>query len=262
MTRLWAWVLEQWRLIDAEALRIPDARRAHSSSVLPFDIRLAGFLVLCTVLLVLLRTFGLSNWINSVDAAAATFKRWPHPELWPHVYWALCRVFAYVVVPGLYVALVFKERLSDLGLRLERSPRVLLLYAGLLAAVMPLVVLAAHQPSFQLKYPFYKGAGGSLEELLMWETAYLLQFVALEFFFRGAMLFPLARRLGAQAVFIVTIPYTLIHIGKPLPETLGAAVAGVVLGTVALRTRSILGGVWIHCTVGLTMDLLALSRAG
>jgi membrane protease YdiL (CAAX protease family) len=50
----------------------------------------------------------------------------------------------------------------------------------------------------------------------------------------------------------------MIHYGKPLPETLGAIGAGVILGTLAMRTRSIWGGVLIHIGVAITMDMLAL----
>ena len=38
----------------------------------------------------------------------------------------------------------------------------------------------------------------------------------------------------------------------------GAVVAGLILGTLALRTKSIWAGVLIHISVALTMDLLAL----
>lgn len=48
---------------------------------------------------------------------------------------------------------------------------------------------------------------------------------------------------------------------KPLPEAMGAIVAGVVLGWLALRTRSIWGGVLLHVAVALSMDALALWRA-
>jgi hypothetical protein len=43
---------------------------------------------------------------------------------------------------------------------------------------------------------------------------------------------------------------------------LGAIVAGAVLGFLALRTRTIVGGLIIHCTVAVSMDMLALWRLG
>jgi uncharacterized protein len=56
------------------------------------------------------------------------------------------------------------------------------------------------------------------------------------------------------------VPYCMIHFSKPLPEALGAIVAGVVLGTLSLRTGSILGGAMLHVAVAVTMDVLALAR--
>ena len=45
------------------------------------------------------------------------------------------------------------------------------------------------------------------------------------------------------------------RIGKPMPETLGAVIAGVVLGTLSMRTRSIWGGALIHIAVAITMGV-------
>ncbi len=58
------------------------------------------------------------------------------------------------------------------------------------------------------------------------------------------------------------IPYVLIHYGKPLPETLGAAAAGLTLGYLALRHRSFWLGVAVHWAVALAMDLSAMARRG
>jgi membrane protease YdiL (CAAX protease family) len=45
-----------------------------------------------------------------------------------------------------------------------------------------------------------------------------------------------------------------------MAETFGAIGAGLILGTLAMRTRSIWGGVMIHVGVAWTMDLLAVSQ--
>jgi membrane protease YdiL (CAAX protease family) len=124
------------------------------------------------------------------------------------------------------------------------------------------VYLAAESASFLRTYPKYAGAGDSLEQLLLWEAAYAFQFLMLEFFFRGFLIFALARFIGSLAVFVMVIPYAMIHLSKPLPECLGAVVTGVVLGTIALRTGSIYGGVIVHALIGLCMDVFALSAKG
>ena len=56
------------------------------------------------------------------------------------------------------------------------------------------------------------------------------------------------------------VPYCMIHYGKPMAETFGAIGAGMILGTIAMRTRSIWGGVAIHVGVAWTMDLLAVNQ--
>ena len=92
----------------------------------------------------------------------------------------------------------------------------------------------------------------------MWELLYAAQFLSLEFFFRGFLLHGLRRALGANAIFVMLVPYCMIHYGKPMPETIGAIGAGLILGTLAMRTRSIWGGVMIHVGVAVSMDMLAL----
>ena len=54
----------------------------------------------------------------------------------------------------------------------------------------------------------------------------------------------------------------MIHFGKPFPETLGAIVAGLVLGTMALRSKSIVPGICVHFTIAIGMDLLSLWQQG
>ena len=87
----------------------------------------------------------------------------------------------------------------------------------------------------------------------------MAQFFALEVFFRGFMLVPLRRTMGSGAIFAMCVPYVMIHYGKPYLESSGAFLAGVVLGSLSMRTRSIYLGFLLHCTVAVLMDALALS---
>jgi membrane protease YdiL (CAAX protease family) len=52
----------------------------------------------------------------------------------------------------------------------------------------------------------------------------------------------------------------MIHYGKPYLEAHGAVVAGVVLGTLSLRTRSIYSGFLLHISVAAGMDTLSLFK--
>jgi membrane protease YdiL (CAAX protease family) len=176
-------------------------------------------------------------------------------------WWAGAKLIGFLVVPMAAVRLL-GGRLRLHGLGLGATRRHVGAYAALVAAVLPLVVAASFGDSFAATYPFYRDAGRSWSELVGWELLYGASFVAVEFFFRGYALFALERAIGPYAIFVMVVPYCMVHFGKPLAEVCGALVAGVVLGALALRTRSIWGGVAVHVLVAWSMDLLALARAG
>ena len=104
-------------------------------------------------------------------------------------------------------------------------------------------------------YPFYRGAAlASPGAVVAWELAYGVQFIALEFFFRGFLVLGLERYIGRYSVWVAVVPYCMIHFHKPPLEAFAAILAGIVLGEVARRTRSIMGGALVHLSVALSMD--------
>jgi len=59
---------------------------------------------------------------------------------------------------------------------------------------------------------------------------------------------------------VMIVPYCMIHFHKPVAEVCGAVFAGIVLGTLAMATRSIWCGVLIHLSVAWSMDALATAH--
>jgi membrane protease YdiL (CAAX protease family) len=199
-----------------------------------------------------------------VSAFGAEYQR-----LGEYVYWVGFRVVFFFVLPALFIVWLPGERLREYGLSFKGFFKHLPIYGILFLIVLPAVIAVSFTDSFASHYPFYKPWQNLLHprglfwhDFLIWEVLYMLQFFSLEFFFRGFMLHALKRSLGAYAVFVMAVPYCMIHFGKPMPETLGAVAAGVVLGTLALRTGSIWAGVMIHVSVAWTMDWLALIQTG
>jgi len=183
--------------------------------------------------------------------------------LYPHLWWAGCTITLFLLVPAAIVKFGFRKPLREYGLNLQIRRRHLGLYLLMFAAVLPLVFVAAARPEFQATYPFYRGAfQAGIGAIALWELAYLSQFVALEFFFRGFLVLGLSRLLGRAAIWVAVVPYCMIHFHKPPLEAFAAIVAGLVLGEVAWRTRSILGGVIVHVGVAASMEWLALAAAG
>lgn len=184
-------------------------------------------------------------------------------QLFDFVYWTTWRVLGYFVVPALVVKLVLRERIRDHGFSLEgvrgHAWIYLLFYALVFLGVMFVAQTMTH---FTEYYPFYQYCSRSWFDLLAWELLYAAQFVSLEFFFRGFWLKSMKRALGSQAIFVMIVPYCMIHFGKPLAEALAAIVAGIVLGTIAMRTRSVWAGCVVHIGVAITMDVTALIVSG
>src|SRR3954463_9275581 len=180
-------------------------------------------------------------------------------------YWVGISVFFYFVVPAFVLKIVLKKRLSDYGLRFSIEKGFLKLLLKCIAAMLPLVYLMSLTPGFAAKYPFLKIHDGSpylSSTLLIWELVYFLQFFGLEFFFRGFLLHSLKPSLGIYSVFVMTVPYCMIHWGKPMPETFAAIIAGIFLGWLSYRNGNIWMGLVLHCTVAFSMDVMALFNKG
>jgi membrane protease YdiL (CAAX protease family) len=120
------------------------------------------------------------------------------------------------------------------------------------------MLLVSRQPDFGSYYPFYKQSSRSWYDLLSWEAMYFAQFFGLEVFFRGFLLGALRRSFGSGAIFAMAVPYCMIHFGKPFLEANGAIVAGIALGSLSMKTKSIYQGFLVHITVAGLMDWLAL----
>lgn len=176
--------------------------------------------------------------------------------------WVASLLVCFIVIPAVVVRVGHREPLASIGWSTSGIVRHLRTYLLLYALALPFVLLAVRRADFGGTYPFVRSARGDVTTLVIWECAYVLMFVGLEAFFRGYLLFTLAARMGALSVFVMVVPYTMIHFHKPWPEALAAIGAGLLLGTLALRFRSFLGGAVLHALVAVTMDLLAVHRAG
>jgi len=177
-------------------------------------------------------------------------------------WWAGTIIVVYFIVPALLTRFVFKMKLSEMGLKLRGSMEGWPLYAAMLAVMLPLVFYFSTTQSFQSRYPFYVPAHGEAlwPNFFIWEVVYFFQFASLEFFFRGFIILGTRKSFGYMSIFVMMVPYCMIHFGKPMPETLGAILAGIVLGTLSLKSRSIFLGILIHYSVAIAMDLMALYR--
>ncbi len=184
----------------------------------------------------------------------------PYFDLLPYQYWGVCSLVLRVLVPLAVVVVVLRESPREWGWRFPLDWHHIWPYVVFLAVMIPVLFAASALGSFQRKYPFYAGAVAGGWHFWGFQLFYGLQFLGVEAFFRGFLLFGLWPRLGWNAVPVMVIPYVMIHFGKPMPETFAAIVAGAMLGYLALRSRSFLWGVLLHWSVGICMDSFVIGR--
>ncbi|MBW2457617.1 MAG: CPBP family intramembrane metalloprotease [Deltaproteobacteria bacterium] len=272
---LWWFFRGTWKELDAEATEHRLAQRDSGS----YDYRPAAMFAIVALILTAQEYYGGSRffsrfvrpWLHSLELAQQTSPGGlgAHVDLlfWGEMYsygwWAVTRIAGYTVIPFLAWKLIFRrDSLLDIGLRTRGFLKHAWIYGVCLAVVLPVVFIVSRSEEFATYYPFYKQCSRSWFDLLVWEVMYIGQFFALEVFFRGFMLVPLRKTLGSGAIFAMCVPYVMIHYGKPYLEASTAFLAGVALGSLAMKTRSIYAGFLVHCTVALAMDSLAILAGG
>jgi len=142
-------------------------------------------------------------------------------------------------------------------------------YFFLLALMLVPLLWAGTQADFLATYPRYEHIGISNLHpnyrwcALVYELAYGSDFVFTEFFFRGFIILAFERTFGHKAILPMCVFYVTIHFGKPLGETISSFFGGWLLAIIALKTRSIYGGIIIHLGIAYLMELTAmLGHAG
>lgn len=213
---------------------------------------------------ILLRFFTFLGFTESADRIKFFIEHEANHQLFSLAYWVFIILVFYFLVPALIIKLVFKEKLHDYGLSGGSVFKEYRIFTLFLIIMIPLILIFSTTESFQERYPFYHlpNTEPLWPNFFTWQLFYFFQFIALEFFFRGFMVHGLKKQFGYYSVFIMTIPYCMIHFGKPFPETMAAIIAGIILGTLSLKSRSIWMGVAIHYIVAFSMDISALWQKG
>ena len=185
-------------------------------------------------------------------------RRQTYFPLLSQAWWSFWHVITFILIPILVVKVILKESLKHYGFGLGKLKKDIGWYLLLMAPILSFVVMVSFRDDFSNHYPFYKLAYRSWFDLIIWEALYLLQFICVEFFFRGFILQGLRPAFGVNAIFVMIVPYVMLHFTKPWLEATGAIFFGMFLGVLALHSRTIWGGVMVHVSIALSMDIAAL----
>ena len=140
-------------------------------------------------------------------------------------------------------------------------------YFTMLLIMLPLIIGASFNERFLTQYPMYKTSGAHVYlgvpewiTVAIYETAYGLDFITVEYLFRGFLVIGMISVLGRGAVLSMAVVYCFLHFGKPAGEAISSIAGGYILGVVAYETRSIWGGIIVHMGIAWMMELVAFTQ--
>jgi len=135
-------------------------------------------------------------------------------------------------------------------------------YFLLLLFMVPLLAFAATQADFLHTYPKLQRLhfiDPYVQQEWLWkgvfEMAYGIDFITIEFFFRGFLILAFVRYAGKDAILPMAVFYCSIHFGKPLFECITSYIGGIILGAVVYNTRTIWGGLIVHLGIAWLMEV-------
>ena len=165
----------------------------------------------------------------------------------------------YTLAAALFSALVLRRSPMKLGLELG-DVRAWARYLLLFAAVMAAAILAVTRldPGFASYYQGYRPAGRGVAAFVAYALCYAVYMFGWEYFYRGFLLFGLEPKLGDFAAVVQAVPFALLHINKPELETYSSIAGGLILGVLALKTRSMWPCFLIHIFIALWLSVCLL----
>jgi len=180
--------------------------------------------------------------------------------LYEYIYWFVGDFLTLFILPLLIIKLLLKGKLPNFGLRVGDYKIGLKYSLIFLVLMIPIVWFVSANGDFIDTYPQLNDEKFSWSIFLVFESGILLYMIAWEFIWRGFMLFGLEEKFGYYAILIQMIPFLILHNGKPAAETFGAIIAGLALGILALKTRSVLYCIITHASVMFSIDLVSTLR--
>jgi membrane protease YdiL (CAAX protease family) len=224
--------------------------KAYYQQLTPKGLRSISMWVALTVLI----TIKIYQGDQSFFAAHFSDPSWTEGEAnwFRWLYHHLASLLLWALVPFILIKSVYKESLGDYGWKL--GDWKFGLKASLISFVVMIlpVYISSFNPEHREWYPLTSLATASAGYFALWGLSYLPHYIGWEFMFRGFVGVGMSKfygKIGATGIqVIITV---LLHIGKPMGETWGAAFAGVYLGWLTYRTGSVWWAILFHSYLGM-----------
>jgi membrane protease YdiL (CAAX protease family) len=157
----------------------------------------------------------------------------------------------YFIVPILVIIFLYRESPVDYGFSPGNWKLGLIATVTAVIAITFLLPLVLRMEDFKT---YYSMSPGPVLPFILNTAARTFGW---EFFFRGFLLFALARVAGPYAILLQAVPFTLAHLGKPELETMSCIFGGSAFGWLSWRTKSFIYPFLIHTYLSVMVVLLA-----
>jgi len=210
--------------------------------------------------------------VLSLDSSLPFLGGWLESSFDPHLYnWAykvgVNLISFFTVCLPLFAFYFFFERNQKHLYGLRATHVDLRPYFQMLLIMLPILLVASFNSSFQRQYPMYRTSSAHTYldvpewvTVSVYELAYGLDFITVELLFRGFMVIGMIGVLGRSAVLPMAVTYCFLHFGKPPGEAISSVVGGYILGVIAMETRSIWGGIIVHVGIAWMMETIAFAQ--
>lgn len=181
-------------------------------------------------------------------------------DLYSYCSWFFFDMILFLVIPFIMIKLLFKEELNGYGLIFGNKKVGFTILLSSAIILIPIIFIVSQSNDFSKYFPLMQSAKEDFTIFLIYELSYIIFIFSWEFIFRGFLLFGLEKTFGLYSIFIQMIPFVILHNGKPFAETFASIFGAIFLGYLALRTRSMLYGFFIHAIILLLLDILAFLK--
>jgi len=186
-------------------------------------------------------------------------EKWINLELAEILYWLVSDSVTCFLIPVLML-IIIGEKISCYGLNFSKAGKGFRYIITAFICIVPLLWIISAQDSFINYYPSISEGRENFSVFLVYQLGLIIYLFAWEFLWRGYLLFGLEKKFGFYSIFIQLIPFVVLHNGKPVLETVSAIAGGVLLGFIALRTRSFIYGFIIHLALISGLEIISVLR--
>lgn len=178
-----------------------------------------------------------------------------------NITWFITSFFTLFLIPVVISTLIYKKQVwSKMGLKITKSKLGFGLLIGATLFMFLIIIIALRIfPSFSEYYPMTDYVRTSTKHMIIYQICYFCFFIGWEFYFHSFLVFPYEAKMGKIGAMIIgTLPFVIVHIGKPFPEVMGSFVANLFLVFLALETRSFWFGMLMHGLIAVFMEVASV----